>query len=127
MRENHDFGIVQKGLLHINHIVGHDRANRPAGREEKIGDVNFALVIFLGNSLAVLIDKRKISDRMVFRHVLHGAVDEFGIHVRWVVNRQRFFGFERRVKQPDANHRKDTHNPEKDPEFLQKIEHNPNL
>jgi hypothetical protein len=47
------------------HLGFHDRANRAARREEKIRNINFPVQRFIRDNNTILIDKVKISDRVI--------------------------------------------------------------
>ena len=93
------FWIMKKCFLHIDQIRGHLRANGFAGRKEKIGNINFAFIIFLGDGFAVLVGKRKIGNVVFVGNVLYGRVHQFWIYIGWIVNGKRFFGFQCKIKQ----------------------------
>jgi hypothetical protein len=93
--------------LNIDEIGCHFRANGFAGREEKIGNINLAFIVFLGDGFAGLIGKRKIGNRVVFADVLHRSVHQFWVYVGWIVNWKRFFWFQCGIKQGNYNDGKD--------------------
>lgn len=55
--------------LYVCHIFCHDRANGRAGGKEKIGHINFVLVMVLGNGISVLVDQLKIGYAVVFFNI----------------------------------------------------------
>jgi hypothetical protein len=89
--------------LHIDQICGHLWANGFTCREEKISNINLALIIFLGNGFPVLIGKRKIGNEMVLGNILYSRVHQFWIYISRIVNRQCFFGFQCKIKQGNHN------------------------
>ena len=113
--------------MHIDQIRGHLRANGFTGREEKIGDINRAFIVFLGNGFAVLIGKRKIGYEMFVGNILYGRVHQFGIHVRWIVNWKLFFGFQCGIKQGNHDDGKDQQDPKEFSIFMEKGFHKNNL
>ncbi len=96
--------------MHIDQICGHLWANGFAGSEEKIGDINGAFIIFLGNRFAVLVGKRKIGNVVFVGNILYGRVHQFRVYIGWVVNGERFFGFQCGIKQ--GNHDDGKHQPD---------------
>ncbi|MNG36713.1 hypothetical protein D3C84_1238360 [compost metagenome] len=74
MRKQHYLWIVPDDFLDINQISGHFWANSTAGSKEKIGNINFSFIIFLGDGFPVLIGKRKIGYSVVFTYILNGAI-----------------------------------------------------
>ena len=85
-------------------VFGHYRAYGGAGGKEKIGNVNFILIVALGNGIAILVDQLKIGDGMVFLYLQKGAVNQFGIDHIGLINRKSFLRFEGIVNQIDDNH-----------------------
>src|SRR5699024_2533085 len=63
--------VTAGGLLDLLHGVGQDRAKGGAGGIEKIGDIDFVLIVGLGDGIAVLIDQFEIGYGVVFPHILY--------------------------------------------------------
>lgn len=86
-------------------MIRHNRANGLAGRKEKIGYIDFIVIKILGNGLSILVDQVEVRNAMVFFLMLNGAVHQFIIHLRRLVNGQYFYGFQNVIKQGDDNAR----------------------
>jgi hypothetical protein len=87
-------------------VICHSDADALTSSKEKIGDINFIFIIFLGDGIAILIDEFKIGDRMIFSDVLFGSIHQSRIYVNGIVDFQPFIDQQKLIKNSDAHHRK---------------------
>lgn len=96
-------------------MIGHYRADGPAGGKKEIGHIDLVLVGVLGNNLAILVGQFKVGYGMVFLDMLDGGIDQFVGNVIGSINRKSTLRFEYPVEYINDDSRKDQ---QEDPEKL---------
>ena len=104
-------------------MPSHDGANRGAGREEKISDVNAVFERVLCDGIAILVGECEIGDGVVFFDKLNGGVDHLWVDIMRLINLERFLRRERMVNGSNNDHRQQGHHQGKTFVFGQKRTH----